>query len=185
MCKRKASNLEEAEALVLKWVDQVLSRAYKIIEKSISENSEQNTQDSFFTPPRSGTRKGRKSRALCKAVTAIYTVGSLVIVCPSADMSNVVPLLHTIITSASSGPKLNKLPGPSTSLQQEAPSFYIQGWLAMGKLCLADGKLAKNYIPLFVQVGPSLTVYVIPDGLLFVHTSKSTYILFQNTYAGA
>ena len=33
----------------------------------------------------------------------------------------------------------------------------------MGKLCLADGKLAKNYIPLFVQVGPvALTVYVMP-----------------------
>ncbi|KAL2341770.1 hypothetical protein Fmac_009710 [Flemingia macrophylla] len=155
LCKRKASNLEEAEALVLKWVHQVLSRASEIIEKFISENSEQNTQGSFFTPPRSGTGKGRKSTAmsksLSKAVTAIYTVGSLVIVCPSADMSNVVPLLHTIITSGSSGPKLNKLPGPATSLQQEAPSFYIQGWLAMGKFCLADGKLAKNYIPLFVQ----------------------------------
>ncbi|KAH1209126.1 Condensin-2 complex subunit D3 [Glycine max] len=155
LCKRKASNLEEAEALVLKWFHQVLSRASGIIEKFISENSEQNAEGSFFTPPRSGTRKGRKSvaksKALSKAITAIYTVGSLVIVCPSADMSNVVPLLHTIITSGSSGPILNKLPGPSTSLQQEAPSFYIQGWLAMGKLCLADGKLAKNYIPLFVQ----------------------------------
>ncbi|TKY72597.1 Condensin-2 complex subunit D3 [Spatholobus suberectus] len=155
LCKRKASNLKEAEALVLKWVHQVLSRASEIIEKFISENSEQNTQGSFFTPPRSGTRKGSKSvamsKSLSKAVTAIYTVGSLVIVSPSADMSNVVPLLHTIITSGSSGLKLNKLPGPATSLQQEAPSFYIQGWLAMGKLCLADGKLAKNYIPLFVQ----------------------------------
>nr|KYP62448.1 Condensin-2 complex subunit D3 [Cajanus cajan] len=155
LCKRKASNLEQAEALVLKWVQQVLSRASDIIEKFISENSEQNAQGSFFTPPRSGTRKGKKSAAmsksLSKAVTAIYTVGTLVIVCPSADMSNIVPLLHTIITSGSSGPKLNKLPGPATSLQQEAPSFYIQGWLAMGKLCLADGKLAKNYIPLFVQ----------------------------------
>ncbi|KAG5006026.1 hypothetical protein JHK85_024568 [Glycine max] len=155
LCKRKASNLEEAEALVLKWVHQVLSRASGIIEKFISENSEQNAEGSFFTPPRSGTSKGRKSvaksKSLSKAVTAIYTVGSVVIVCPSADMSNLVPLLHTIITSGSSGPKLNNLPSPSTSLQQEAPSFYIQGWLAMGKLCLADGKLAKNYIPLFVQ----------------------------------
>ncbi|KAK7354816.1 hypothetical protein VNO80_20317 [Phaseolus coccineus] len=155
LCKRKASNLEEAESLVLKWVHQVLSRASRIIEKFISDNSEKNAEGSFFTPPRSGSRKGRKSvaisKALSKAVTAIYTVGSLVIVCPSADMSNVVPLLHTIITSGSSGPKLNNLPGPSTSLQHEAPSFYIQGWLAMGKLCLADAKLAKNYIPLFVQ----------------------------------
>ncbi|KAK7412933.1 hypothetical protein VNO78_04708 [Psophocarpus tetragonolobus] len=155
LCKRKASNLDEAEALVLKWVQQVLSKASRIIEKFISDNSEQNAEGSFFTPPRSGTRKGRKSivmsKSFSKAVTAIYTIGSLVIVCPSADMSNLVPLLHTIITSGSSSPNINKLPGPSASLQQEAPSFYIQGWLAMGKLCLADGKLAKNYIPLFVQ----------------------------------
>ncbi|XP_027338304.1 condensin-2 complex subunit D3 [Abrus precatorius] len=155
LCKRKASNLKEAEALVLKWIHQVLSKASKIIEKFISANSVQNIESSFFTPPRSGISKCRNSvamsKSLSKAVTAIYTIGSLVIVCPSADMSTVVPLLHTIITSGSSGPKLNKLPGPATSLQQEAPSFYIQGWLAMGKLCLADGKLAKNYIPLFVQ----------------------------------
>ncbi|KAG5048819.1 hypothetical protein JHK85_009922 [Glycine max] len=96
--KRKASNLEEAEALVLKWVHQVLSRASGIIEKFISENSEQNAEGSFFTPPRSETSKGRKSvaksKSLSKAIIAIYTVGSVVIVCPSADMSNVVPLLH-------------------------------------------------------------------------------------------
>ncbi|KAK7303782.1 hypothetical protein RJT34_14699 [Clitoria ternatea] len=153
LCKRKASNSEEAETLVLKWVHQVLSRASKIIDRFISANSKQHAESSFFTPPRSGTSKVRKSmsKSLSKAVTAIYTIGSSAIVCPSADMSTVVPLLHTIITSASSGPKLSKLPGPATSLQQEAPSVYIQGWLAMGKLCLADGKLAKNYIPLFIQ----------------------------------
>ncbi|CAK8531690.1 unnamed protein product [Lathyrus sativus] len=155
LCKRKASSDTEAETLVLRWVRQVLSRASQIIETFISDNSEQDAETGFFTPPRSGPSKGRKSvrkrKSLSKAITAIYTIGSLVIVCPSADMSAVTPLLHTIITSGNSGPKLNKLPGPATTLQQEAPSFYIQGWLAMGKLCLADGKLAKNYIPLFVQ----------------------------------
>lgn len=156
LCKRKASNLTEADALVLKWVHQVLFKASELIEKFISESSEQNTQSSFFTPPRSGSRRGRKSFAfsnsLSQAITAIYTIGSLVIVCPSADMSAVVPLLHTIITSGSSDPKLNKLLGPRSSLKKTAPSLYIQGWLAMGKLCLADGKLAKSYMPLFVQV---------------------------------
>jgi len=125
------------------------------------------------------------SKALSKAVTAIYTVGSLVIVCPSADMSNVVPLLHTIITSGSSGPKLNNVLSPSTSLQLEAPSFYIQGWLAMGKLCLADGKLAKNYIPLFVQVdsGALMLMLCVIDYYILSHLS--IYILLQNTCVGA
>ncbi|KAF7834509.1 condensin-2 complex subunit D3 [Senna tora] len=155
LCNRKAGNLTEAESLVLKWVDQVLLRASEIIEKFISEGSEKTKESSFFTPPRSGSRRGRKSLALSKSlsqtITAIYTIGSLVIVCPSADMSTVVPLLHTIITSGSSDPKLNKLLGPANSLKKTAPSLYIQGWLAMGKLCLADGKLAKSYMPIFVQ----------------------------------
>jgi len=154
MIKRNVSD-DEVEALVLIRVHDVLSVASQIIEAFISDSSEQNAQTDFFTPPRSGPSKGRKSvrkrKSLSKAITALYTIGSLVIVCPYADISNVTPLLHTIITSGRSGPKISKLPGPATSLQQEAPSFYIQGWLTMGKLCLADGKLAKNYIPLFVQ----------------------------------
>lgn len=166
----------EAEALVLKWVDQVLSRASRIIETFISDNSEQDAETGFFTPPRSGPSKGRKSvrkrKSLSKAITAIYTIGSLVIVCPSADMSAVTPLLHTIITSGNSGPKLNKIPGPATTLQQEAPSFYIQGWLAMGKLCLADGKLAKNYIPLFVQVGLETLFYASRTGIYCLHNQN-------------
>ena len=138
----------------MKWVHQILSRALKIIEKFISEHSEKKRESSFFTPPRS-----RKSMALSKSLaeanTAIYTIGTLVVVCPSADMSNVVPLIHTIITSGSSDPKSNKLLGSATSLKQTAPSLYIQEWLTMGKLCLADGKLAKSYIPIFVQVEQS------------------------------
>jgi len=176
LCKRKASDAATEEAIVLKWVHQVLSKASQIIETFISDNSEQNAETDFFTPPRSGPSKGRKSvrkrKSLSKAITAIYTIGSLIIVSPSADMSAIIPLLHTIITSGNSDPKLNKLLGPATSLQQEAPSFYIQGWLTMGKLCLADGKLAKNYIPLFVQVGLETLIFM-PQGLVYV-------VLFPN-----
>lgn len=154
LCKRKASNPEEADMLVLKWVKQILSKASLILEKYISNISEANNGNSFFTPPRSN-RRGKKavalSRSLSEAVTAVYTIGSLIIVCPTVDLSSITPLLHTIIASGSSDPKLNKLPGPTVSLKQIAPSFYIQAWLTMGKLCLADDKLAKRYIPLFVK----------------------------------
>ncbi|XP_044479961.1 condensin-2 complex subunit D3-like isoform X2 [Mangifera indica] len=154
LCRQKALNATEADMLVLKWVHQLLSKASQILEKFISEISEANKDSSFFTPPRSG-REGKKamavSRSLSEVVTAVYTIGSVVIVCPTADMSSIVPLLYTIITSGNSGPNLNKLPGPSVSIKQIAPSLYIQAWLTLGKLCLADGKLAKSYIPLFVQ----------------------------------
>lgn len=112
--------------------------------------------NSLFTPP-SRTRKGNRSsttmsRLLSRAITAVYTIGSLVIVCPSADLKAIVPILHNIITSGIPDPKLKKSSGVLLSFKQTAPSLYIQAWLTMGKICLADGKLAKRYIPLFVQV---------------------------------
>ncbi|XP_062108742.1 uncharacterized protein LOC133819492 isoform X2 [Humulus lupulus] len=154
LCKRKASSADESDTLVMKWVNQLLSKASKILEKCISENSEANRNGSFTTP-KSGARKSRKAKAMAKSlskgVTAVYTIGSLIIHCPSADMSTIIPLLHTIITSENPDPKLNKLLGPRVSFRQAAPSLYIQSWLALGKICLADGKLAKRYIPLFMQ----------------------------------
>ncbi|XP_030508482.2 uncharacterized protein LOC115723187 [Cannabis sativa] len=154
LCKRKASSANESDSLVMKWVNQLLSKASKILEKCISENSEANKNGSYMTP-KSSTRKSRKAksmaRSLSKAVTAVYTIGSLVIHCPAADMSSIIPLLHTIITSENPDPKLNKILGPRVLFKQAAPSLYIQSWLALGKICLADGKLAKRYIPLFMQ----------------------------------
>ncbi|KAF2289167.1 hypothetical protein GH714_029203 [Hevea brasiliensis] len=155
LCKRKALDPDEADALVMKWVQQVLSKASKILEKYISGDLEANNRNSFFTPPRSESTKGKRAAAMCQllseAVTAAYTIGSLVTVCPSADVSSIVPILHTIITSGNSDPKFSKLPGSTVNLKEIALSLYIQAWLTMGKICLADGKLAKRYIPLFVQ----------------------------------
>ncbi|XP_057956928.1 uncharacterized protein LOC131150308 isoform X1 [Malania oleifera] len=154
LCKRKA-NPEEADVLVMKWVYQLLPKASQVIEMFISKNSDANDESSFFTPPRSESRKSKKamavSRLLSQAVTACYTIGSLVIVCPSADLNAIIPVLHSIITSGNFNPKLKKFPVPAVSIKQTAPSLYIQAWLTMGKICLADGKLAKKYIPLFVQ----------------------------------
>ncbi|GLU08385.1 hypothetical protein SLE2022_253030 [Rubroshorea leprosula] len=98
LCKRKALSFKEANILVTKWV-KFLSKASDILEKYISETSEANMNGSIFTPPRTGDRKGKQaataSRMLPKAITAVYTIGSLVIICP-ADMSFVIPLLYTI-----------------------------------------------------------------------------------------
>ncbi|GFZ08999.1 binding protein [Actinidia rufa] len=156
LCKRKASNPEEADGLVMRWVQQLLSKATQILEMYMSKDSEANKENTFLTPPVSGSKKGKRaaasmSRLLSQAIIAAYTIGSLVIVCPSSDLKAIVPVLHTIITSGSSDPKLNKLLGTAVSIKYTAPSLYIQAWLAMGKVCLADEKLAKRYIPLFVQ----------------------------------
>ncbi|KAI3777801.1 hypothetical protein L1987_47604 [Smallanthus sonchifolius] len=154
LCKRKAKDPEEADTIVNKWVHQLLSKASKALQTYMTKDSEINKNNSLFTPP-SGTRKGNRSsttmsKLLAQAFTAVYTIGSLVIVCPSADLTTLIPVLHNIITSGIPDPKNKKL-GESASFKQTAPSLYIQAWVAMGKICLADGKLAKRYIPLFVQ----------------------------------
>lgn len=112
-------------------------------------------EPNFFTTPRSENRCGnRRSKSLSRANAAVYTIGSLLLAYHSADTSTVVPILHTIITSGNlnTDPKLKKLTDSSVSFKQIAPCLYIQGWVTMGKICLADGKLAKRYLPLFVQV---------------------------------
>ncbi|XP_015899874.3 uncharacterized protein LOC107433135 [Ziziphus jujuba] len=154
LCKRKASNQKEADALVMKWVYELLCKASQILKNYISEDSEGNT-NSIFSTPRSGTKKSKKakalSRSLSRAVIAVYTIGSVVMICPSADTRTIIPLLHTVITSGNSDPKLKRLPGSTESLRQKAPLLYNHAWLTLGKICLADEKLAKRYIPLFVQ----------------------------------
>ncbi|KAK3004021.1 hypothetical protein RJ639_019419 [Escallonia herrerae] len=154
LCKRKALNPEEADSLVKKWVHQLLLKATQILEMYMSKDMGASKSNRFFTPP-NRSRKGRAaatmSRLSLEAVTAVYTIGSLIIVCPSADLKGIIPVLHNIITSGSSDPSFSKLAGPAVSLKQTAPSLYIQAWITMGKICLADGKLAKRYIPLFVQ----------------------------------
>ena len=179
-------NPEEADALVMKWAKQVLSKACKMIEKYISGDTETNNRNSFFTPPTRST-KGKREYATCQLlseiVTAAYTIGSLVTVCPSADVSTIIPVLHTIITSENSDPKLSKLPGLTVSFKQTAPSLYIQAWLTMGKICLADGKLAKRYIPLFVQV--CLLQQISPSIILELLTSATSWFIQRIETSGS
>ncbi|XP_023635277.1 condensin-2 complex subunit D3 isoform X2 [Capsella rubella] len=154
LCKKKACTSEESDMLVKKWVEQVLSKASKVTEKYIEGVSSNN--HSFVTPATLGSRRSKRldsvSKKLSKVVTAVYTIGSCVIIYPSADTTKIVPLLHTVITSGNSDSKLkNKLPQANVCLKQKAPPLYSQSWLTMAKMCLADGKLAKRYIPLFAQ----------------------------------
>ncbi|KFK33804.1 hypothetical protein AALP_AA5G062300 [Arabis alpina] len=154
LCTKKARTSEDSDLLVKKWVEQVLSKASKVTEKYIEGVSSKN--HSFATPATLGSRRSKRlasgSKKLSEAVTAVYTIGSCVIIYPSADTTKIVPLLHTVITSGNSDAKVKKkLPQANVYLKQKAPPLYSQSWLTMAKICLADGKLAKRYIPLFAQ----------------------------------
>lgn len=135
--------------LVLKWVDQVKSKALNIFETYLSKNSAANDLRNSVTPR---ATKKKESEETSKVVNAIFVIGSLVLICPSADFKAVIPLLHSIMTSKTSKGKPKRLAGLIDSLKEVASSLYIQSWVTMGKICLVDGKLAARYIPLFVQV---------------------------------
>ncbi|KAJ8539803.1 hypothetical protein K7X08_014055 [Anisodus acutangulus] len=156
LCKRKALNPQEGDSLVAKWVNQLISKASRFLDAYMSMNVEEHGNDIFLTPLGGTTGKGKRTVAshfklLPETITAVHTIGSLVIICPSANVSTIVPILHTIITSGTSNTRAKKPADPSISIKQTAPSLYIQAWLTMGKICLTDGKLSKRYIPLFVQ----------------------------------
>ncbi|XP_010932007.4 condensin-2 complex subunit CAP-D3 isoform X1 [Elaeis guineensis] len=154
LCKQKETP-EKGNDLVLHWVHQLLSKALKIIDGYVSAVSEAEKAKSFLTPPpQSGTRNRKEllaPKSMLQAVTAVFTVGSLILSCPSADLQGIVPLLHTIITSRNSEPRPKKLAGLTVSFEEISPSLYNQSWVTLGKICLVDDKLAKCYIPLFVQ----------------------------------
>ncbi|KAL9232809.1 hypothetical protein vseg_007874 [Gypsophila vaccaria] len=155
LCRRKAGNPQEADALVTTVANKLLDKASIVIDSYLSAEQEASKENTFLTPPTTKLKKGKSeftsSRLPCQASTAIYTIGSLVIICPSLEVKGVVPILHSMITSGNDEPRSNKLPGSRLLLKKKAPSLYIQAWLTMGKICLADEKLAKRYIPLFVQ----------------------------------
>ncbi|KAG6474188.1 condensin-2 complex subunit D3-like [Zingiber officinale] len=153
LCKRKATRAEEGDILVLKWVQQLLSKALEILDSYVTDVRESSKMDSFLTPQnrRKGTRDASISKLTFKAVTAAFTIGSSIIVCPSANIHGIVAVLHTIITSENSETKSRKLVGSTISFKELALPLYIQSWVTMGKMCLVDDKLAKRYIPLFVQ----------------------------------
>lgn len=155
LCRRKAKTAKESDALILKWAQQLIRSAFDILDQFIKETSESARGHSFVTPM-SGKRKGMKqistSKSTSQAVVAVFTIGSLILACPVANVKDITPLLHTIITSESSEPRPKKLVGGTTSFKELAPSLYIQSWDTLAKICLVDDKVAKRYIPIFVQV---------------------------------
>ncbi|KAM0894265.1 hypothetical protein ACQ4PT_024593 [Festuca glaucescens] len=154
LCKRKASTTKEGDKLITDWVQQLIDKAVASLDSYIKGTSQDSKGCNFFTPP-TGKLKGRKgastSKAMSEAVIAVFTVGSLILAGPDASVEGVIPLLHTIITSGNSEPRPKNLAGGDVSFKELAPSLYIQSWDTMAKLCLVDDKLAKCYIPLFVQ----------------------------------
>ncbi|CAA6662046.1 unnamed protein product [Spirodela intermedia] len=141
LCKRKATNNHEGDALVLKWVGQVLFKALETLEYYIGEVSRIKMMKKETTA----------SPSLSQAVVAVFTIGSMVLVCPSADLKGAIPKLHAIIIPPDTDQKRKELTGLTVAMKEIAPSLYIQSWVTMGKICLVDDKLAKRYIPLFVQ----------------------------------
>lgn len=90
----------------------------------MSKISTADKENTLFTP--FASRKESRtadSKLLAQAVVAIYTIGSLVIICPSASLKELLPTIHTIITSGKSDPKSSKQPLPAVPIKQFDPSL--------------------------------------------------------------
>ncbi|CAD6267586.1 unnamed protein product [Miscanthus lutarioriparius] len=92
LCKRKAKSANEGDALILKWAQQLICSAFDILDQYIKEASESARGHSFVTPM-TGKRKGMKqtsaSKSTLRAVVAVFTVGSLILACPTADVKDI------------------------------------------------------------------------------------------------
>lgn len=162
LCKRQAATSEEGTHIIVVWVDELLAKSEEILDEYISQFSNAEKNDSFKTPqPTSKTRSRTKKKSKSKSsdlsslsiqvVTAIFTVGALVLVCPTAKLGRLVTLLQAVVTSKGSSAGGTKHGRISLLPKQVAPAVYTQSWVTLGKICLADDKLAKSCIPLFVQ----------------------------------
>jgi len=194
LCKRQAATSEEGTHIIAVWVDQLLAKSEEILDEYISQFSNADKNDSFKTPqPTSKTRSRTKKKGKSKSsdfsslsiqvVTAIFTVGALVLVCPTAKLGRLVTLLQAMVTSKGSSAGGEKHGRISLLPKQVAPAVYTQAWVTLGKICLADDKLAKSCIPLFVQVVyDSLLPFICMAYALFLpvfyklHGSKSSHI---------
>ena len=143
-------------------LDQLLAKSEEILDEYISQFSNADKNDNFKTPrPTSKTRSRTKKKGKSKSsdilslsiqvVTAIFKVGALVLVCPTTKLGRLVTLLQAMVTSKGSSAGGAKHGRMSLLPKQVAPAVYTQSWVTLGKICLADDKLAKFCIPLFVQ----------------------------------
>ena len=142
-------------------LDQLLAKSEEILDEYISQFSNADKNDSFKTPrPTSKTRSRTKKKGKSKSsdilslsiqvVTAIFKVGALVLVCPTTKLGRLVTLLQAMVTSKGSSAGSAKHGRMSLLPKQVAPAVYTQSWVTLGKICLADDKLAKFCIPVFV-----------------------------------
>ncbi|XP_024534743.1 condensin-2 complex subunit D3 [Selaginella moellendorffii] len=144
LCRRKAASEDEGEELVTEWARQLLEKAEAIVRAYVSLDREKmnfQTPISIRRRPAGGrsTRKSRRVEPSSQIVTAVFTVGAIALVCPAANTGSITLLLQELVAESTDG---NLLRDPAVSAQT---------WLTLGKLCLADDKLAKRLIPLFVQ----------------------------------
>ncbi|CAM6033215.1 unnamed protein product [Sphagnum compactum] len=107
-----------------------------------------------FETPATGRIDSHSAAFSGQVVTAIFTVGALAVVCPTAKAGPLVTILQALVIPKKS------LPGKENNgseaegvhfLGKVSPEVCVQAWVALSKLCLADEDLAKRCIPFFFQ----------------------------------
>lgn len=141
------------------WVKTLLKKAGDILQSFVSESSCQKPEqggkvNSFITPEVRSKKKAQACSPSEQIATVVFTIGAMVIACPSERPGHIVTLLQALVAPDNAPSK--QLGGDRSSfVKGVAPEVCVQVWVTLGKLCLADSDLAKRCIPLFMQASDS------------------------------
>jgi condensin-2 complex subunit D3 len=183
LSKKKAVSMEQGQELVTVWVHQLLDKAGTLLQAYVSTcdspwiqhagvsaekptplmKSGQQSQASGesqskgkkgFETPATGRIDSHSAAFSGQVVTAIFTVGALAVVCPTAKAGPLVTILQALVIpkKSLSGKENNGSEAEGVHfLGKVSPEVCVQAWVALSKLCLADEDLAKRCIPFFFQ----------------------------------
>jgi condensin-2 complex subunit D3 len=122
------------------WAAELVGKAGDLLGAYVLSKSASPRSDPLIPPPADPHAGGSSVPAPSERTVeaALFTVGALVAACSGPLPPRLVTLVQALVAAGPEG---------------YSPQVTAHAWVALGKLCLADERLAKRCMPLLVQVG--------------------------------
>ncbi|KAH7445834.1 hypothetical protein KP509_01G026000 [Ceratopteris richardii] len=154
LCIQKAASADEGDRLVSTWVEELLEKAGTIVTSYVSACNNPDSCEIRSSGSGGGSQTQNERGPLISTaadcfnqiISAIFTIGALVLICPKLKFGNLATSLQALITTGTK-------PHHQDFGEDEdfACGVVAQAWVTLGKMCLANHELAKRCIPLFLQ----------------------------------
>jgi condensin-2 complex subunit D3 len=135
---RKRSS--QGAAQMGEWASELVGKAGDLLGAYVLSKSASPRSDPSYPPPADPHAGGSSGPAPSERTVeaALFTVGALVQACSGPVPPRLVTLVQALVAAGPEG--------------RYPPQVTAHAWVALGKLCLADERLAKRCMPLLVQV---------------------------------